>query len=105
LVPPPDDEHDCGWKVYAKAQEAKLAEMGEKIAALERRFLEKKSEKRKGSKLPPPIPPTVDPSAATKARTRTQEFQARLDTEIVPVAVPDAERTCAGCGGDKMRPV
>jgi hypothetical protein len=61
LVPPPDDDHDCGWKAYAKAQEAKLAEMGEKIAALERRFLEKKSEKRKGSKLPPPVPPTVDP--------------------------------------------
>ena len=26
LVPPPDDDHDCGWKVYAKAQDAKRAE-------------------------------------------------------------------------------
>lgn len=105
LVPPPDDEHDCGWKAYAKAQEAKLAEMGEKIAALERRFLEKKSEKRKGSKLPPPVPPTVDPAVATKARQRTQEFRARLDTEVVPVPVPDAQRTCADCGSATMRPV
>jgi transposase len=105
LVPPPDDEHDCGWKAYAKAQEAKLVEMGDKIAALERRFLDKKSEKRKASKLPPPVPPSPDPTAATTARKKTQEFQARLDTEIVSVPVPDAQRTCAGCGGDKMRNV
>ena len=25
LVPPGDDDHDCGWKAYAKAQESKLA--------------------------------------------------------------------------------
>ena len=105
LVPPPDDEHDCGWKAYAKAQEAKLAEMGDKIAALERRFLEKKSEKRKGTKLPPPVPPSPDPAAATAARQKTREFQARLDTEVVSVPVPDAQRTCAGCGGANMRNV
>lgn len=105
MVPPPDDEHDCGWKAYAKAQEAKLVEMSEKIAALERRFLEKKSEKRKGTKLPPPVPPKTDPAAAAKARAKTQEFQASLDTEIVPVPVPDAQRTCASCGSDKMRNV
>ena len=93
MVPPPDDEHDCGWKAYAKAQEQKLAELKEKLAALERRFLEKKSEKRKrGSKLPPPLPPKKNPVAAAEARARTQEFQSRLDTEIVPVPVPDAER-------------
>ena len=40
-------------QVYAKAQEAKLAEMSEKIAALDRHFLRKKSDKRKASKLPP----------------------------------------------------
>lgn len=105
MVPPRDDEHDCGWKAYAKAQESKLVEMGEKVAALERRFLEKKSEKRKGSKLPPPLPPKVDPAASATARKKTQEFQARLDTEVVPVPVPDAQRTCAGCGHAKMRNV
>jgi transposase len=105
LVPPPDDEHDCGWKAYAKAQEAKLVEMSEKIAALERRFLEKKSERRKRSKLPPPVPPKKDPAAAADARAKTQEFHARLDTEVVPVPVPDAKRTCAHCGNDKMRSV
>jgi len=28
-----DDEHDCGWKAYAKHQEAKLAEVQQKLAA------------------------------------------------------------------------
>jgi transposase len=105
LVPPPDDEHDCGWKAYARAQGAELAELKEKLAALERRFLEKKSEKRKSSKLPPPMTPKIDPAAAAAARAKTQEFQAGLDTEIVPVPVPAAERTCAQCGNDKMRNV
>jgi transposase len=105
LVPPSDDEHDCGWKAYAKAQDAKLVEMADRLAALERRLLEKKSEKRKGSKLPPPIVPKKDPAAAANARAKTEEFQARLDTELVPVPVPDAQRTCSHCGNEKMRNV
>ena len=105
MVPPPDEEHDCGWKAYAKALEAKLVEMSDKIDALERRFLEKKSEKRKSSKGPPPLPRTPDPGAATKAREETQAFRARLDTEIVPVPVPNGQRTCAGCGEGTMRSV
>jgi transposase len=105
LVPPPDDEHDCGWKAYAKAQNAELAELKEKLAALERRFLERKSEKRKGTKLPPPIPLKLDPTRAAKAREQTREFRARLETETVKVAVPDAQRTCASCGSEKMRQV
>jgi transposase len=105
LVPPPDDEHDCGWKAYAKAQEQKLVELSEKIIGLERRFLEKKSEKRKSSKLPPPLPPKKAPTAAAEARARTHEFQARIDTEHVHVPVPDAQRTCSACGNEKMRNV
>src|SRR5690606_23540967 len=34
LAPPPDDEHDCGWKAYAKAQEQKLDELTAKLAAV-----------------------------------------------------------------------
>lgn len=105
MAPPSDDEHDCGWKAYAKAQEEKLVELTEKIAALERRFLARKSERQKSSKLPPPLPPKKDPGAAANARARTQAFQAGLDTEIVPVPVPDAERTCGQCGNEKMRHV
>ena len=60
MAPPPDD-HDCGWKKYAEAQAAELALMKEKLEALERRVLGKKSERLKSSKLPPPLSPKSDP--------------------------------------------
>jgi hypothetical protein len=76
LTPPPDDEHDCGWKAYAKAQEEKLAELSAKLEALERLLANKKSERRKkGAKMPPPIPPK--PDAAAAAAKRKQNAQAR----------------------------
>jgi hypothetical protein len=37
LVPPDDDDHNCGWKAYAKAQDAKLAAVMARIEDLERR--------------------------------------------------------------------
>jgi len=57
LAPPDDDDHDCGWKTYAKAQDAKLALVMARLEDLERRAAGHKSEKRKTSKLPPPTPP------------------------------------------------
>jgi transposase len=105
LAPPPDD-HDCDWKAYAKAQDAKLAELSDKLAELERRFLAKKSERRKGTKLPPPIPPKSDPSAAAQKRSERAALRdAKLETEVVPVPVPKDDCTCAACGRSDMRRV
>jgi transposase len=104
---PPDDEHDCGWKAYAKAQDKKLAAMMTKLEALERRVAGHKSEKRKGAKLPPPIPPApADPKETAAKRAAAAELRdAKLVVEITPVAVPAAERSCTSCGNAKLRRV
>ena len=96
---PPDDDHDCGWKAYAAAQDQKLAELTEKLAALERRLFERKSERRPTSKLPPPLP------RQKRSREQTQQTReenaalrdASVQTEITPVAVE--HRNCPKCTG------
>jgi transposase len=104
--PPPDDDHDCGWKVYAKAQDEKLAEITAKLAELERRFLGKKSERRKPSKLPPPLPTTSDPAEARKKRDEARAMRdAKLETEEVAVPVSPDQCTCPECGNTKLRRV
>ena len=106
MVPPADDDHDCGWKAYAKAQDAKLAELTEKLVAIERRFLGKKSERRKASKMPPPVPPTSDPAATAKKRDDARALRnATVKTEVVAVPVPAAQCTCPKCGNSKLRSV
>jgi transposase len=108
LTPPPDDEHDCGWKAYAKAQEEKLAELTEKLEALERRLTDKKSERRKkGSKMPPPVPPQSDPAAAARKRKQNAlARQAKVQTETIQVPVPPQQACqCPECGSDKLRKV
>ena len=88
---PPPDEHDCGWKVYAKDQAAALADVREQLAEVKRRLFARKSEKRRATtKLPPPLPPDpVDPTttAATRATARAKR-RATMPTETVDVAVP-----------------
>ncbi len=105
MAPPDDDDdHACGWKAYAAAQDQKLSELTEKLAALERRLFDKKSERRPSSKLPPPLPKAK--------RTAEQARQARKDnaalrdasvtTEITPLTV--AEKDCPKCA-TPMHPV
>jgi len=102
---PPDDDHDCGWKAYAKAQEEKLQELTNKLEELERRFI-KKSERRKSSKLPPPLPPKVDPVAAAAKRARNAEqWEGSLTTEVVAVPVAEKDCVCPECGNTKLRRV
>ena len=99
---PPPDEHDCGWKDYAKEQAAVLAEVRDQLAEVKRLLYARKSEKRRATtKLPPPLPPDpIDPmtTAATRATARARR-RATMPTETVDVAVPDDERTCPRCPG------
>jgi transposase len=106
LTPPPDD-HDCGWKAYAKAQAAQLAELTAKLAEIERRFLGKKSERRQTGKMPPPLPPKkADPEqSAQKRRDAIELRETKLETEITPVPVPPNQCTCPACGNGQLRRV
>jgi transposase len=116
LVPPPDDdEHDCGWKAYAKAQESKLEEQNAKLAALteqmaelQRRLFGKKSERRKASKLPPPLlkERTSTASEVANKRAAAQALRdAKLETEVVQIPVPADDCSCPECGNPKLRRV
>ena len=106
MVPPPDDDHDCGWKAYAKAQDAKLTQVMARLADVERRFLDKKSERRRGTKLPPPTKTVAEPAKASKKRQEQAALRnAALETEITPVPVPKEACTCPQCGNAAMRRV
>jgi len=107
LAPPDDDDHDCGWKVYAKAQDKKLAAVMARIEDLERRAAGHKSERRKSSKLPAPLPPEKASSAdsAAKRAALAELRNANLDVEVTPVPVPADQRTCPTCENDKLRSV
>lgn len=106
MVPPDDDAHDCGWKAYAKAQDAKLAELSAQIAELQRRAYGKKSERRKPSKLPPPLPAKSTAAEATKKRADAHALrEAKVETEIVPLPVPRDQCTCPECGNTELRRV
>jgi transposase len=116
LVPPPDDEHDCGWKAYSAAQGAKLDEQNaklndltEKLAAvtakleeLSKRSKGHQSERRRRPKMPPPVPPKSDRAEAEKKRREAAEIRnTKLESEIIAVPVPPDACRCPTCGGDE----
>jgi len=107
LVPPDDDDHDCGWKAYAKQQDAKLAAVMARVEELERRAKGHKSEKRKSSKLPAPTPPEKPSAQAALAKRRAaaELRDAKLEVEITDVPVPEGQRTCAACENRDLRKV
>lgn len=113
LAPPPDDEHDCGWKAYAKAQDAKLTEMSEQLAAVTAKLTEIEqrrgthhSERRKRPKMPPPLTPKSDPAETEKKRRAAAELRStKVQTVIVAVPVPPEACKCPTCGGEKLRNV
>jgi transposase len=106
MAPPPDDDHECGWKVFAKDLVEKMGELEAKMAAMERRMLGPKSEK-----LPPMDREVrkqrpVDPAATQEKRRKNAELRAtRVETETVEHKVSDADRTCPKCNGTNLRPV
>ncbi len=116
MVPPPDDEHDCGWKAYSAAQAAKLDEQNsklneltEKLAVvtakldeLSKRSKGHRSERRRRPKMPPPVPPRSDSEETEKTRRANAEIRnTKLESEIIAVPVPPDACRCPTCGGDE----
>ena len=106
MVPPPDDEHECGWKGYAASLGEEMATMRAELDALKRRVLGPKSEKL------PPMDREVrkerpaDPAATQETRRKNAELRAtRVETDTVEHKVPAADRTCPRCNGTTFRPV
>ena len=89
--PPKDDDHECGWKAYAEAQERFLKEMSEQLESVQAQLAElkrarygKKSEKRKSPKMPPPVRPESDPqAAAAKRQHNAKQRDLACETEVV----------------------
>jgi hypothetical protein len=86
LTPPPDDDHDCGWKAYAKHQEAKLSELQQQLEAMKAKveqlaLLAKghKSERRKISKkMPPPVKAKPEPQETLDGHEARRACSRRL---------------------------
>lgn len=104
MAPPVDDDHDCGWKTYAKEQERQLASLTERLAALERMIHGKRSEKRKAVKVPPPLPKEPAPRAEQKEKrdALAKLRAARMETEVEKIAVASEARRCK-CGSTELR--
>jgi hypothetical protein len=104
VAPPSDDDHDCGWKTYAREQERELESLKDGLAALERLLHGKKSEKRKDVKLPPPLPKEITTRAAQRpTRDALAELRAtRMETEVEKVPVAAEARRCR-CGSSELR--
>ena len=99
---PPTKEHDCEWQAYAKSLEQKLDAVLQRVSQLEKHVVGPQSEKRKkAGKMPPPVPPAVDPGK----RAARRDERAGLETEIVPVPVPESARCCSSCGSGELKAV
>jgi len=108
-----DPDHRCGWRdeaerltVEHKRLAAEVEELRQKFASLERRLLGPKTEK-----MPPMAdevrrarPPSVDEAQARREENKRAR-EKKVETEIVPVPVPDEQRTCPSCGNAKLATV
>ena len=106
MAPPPNDDHECGWKTFATELSQEMVTMRAELDALKRQVLGPKSEKL------PPIDSEVrkqrpvDPAATQAKRRKNAELRAtRVETETIEHKVPEADRTCPKCNGTKLRPV
>lgn len=96
----PSKEHDCEWQAYAKTLEQKLETVMQRVAQLEKHVVGPQTEKRKRDGKMPPLAPAAKPPAKQPARRR-----AALETEVVPVPVPEAARCCTSCGSGDLKAV
>ncbi|MDQ3400841.1 MAG: IS66 family transposase [Chloroflexota bacterium] len=108
----PPDDHPCSWRDEAERlaaesaqRAAEIEELKQKLAALERRVLGPKSEKMPAmsgevAKKRPP-----DPELAKQRRRDAAAAKAKLETTVLDVPVPDADRVCTSCGNGDLKPV
>ncbi len=108
--PPPGDEHDCAWQEYAKALTKELDSTREQLDVLKAQFEElRRTVYGKKSEKMPPMDREVrrgqkaDQEQRIRARQANAALRAKtIKTEIQDVKVPDDQRHCPKCGGDKF---
>jgi transposase len=98
-------DHDCAFKEEADRLRAEVLDLREKFAALERRVLGPKSEKMPAMAGEVRKKRPVDPEEAKKRRRDNAAAKEKIETEVVPVPLPDAAKACPKCGKDHLKTV
>ena len=103
---PPDDsdkDHGCAWRDFAVHLQGEVQTLKAQVEVLARAFA-KKSEKT--GRLPKIARPPRTAEEAADRRTEQALLRAeRMETKQERVAVPEADKRCASCGGTSFRPV
>jgi hypothetical protein len=103
LVPPDDEEHECGFREYAKHLESKVDALRAEMEVLKRAFA-KRSEKGKRMPKVPRAPRTAQEEADRRTEQALLRSE-RLVTEEKTARVPDEQKKCHLCGGTTFRSV
>jgi len=93
VSPPPDDDHVCGWKAYAKHQELEVAQLKERLAVLEKLAFGKKSEmapKKASARLPPAVqsPPVPKEEVQAHRQALAALHASHRETDVERVVEP-----------------
>jgi transposase len=99
----PPDDHECGWKGYARQLEERLDHLTAQLEELKRHRYGRRSEKtapvaREVRKERPRSRDEV--TAERRAKAEARDAQVETITEKLPV--PDAERHCPACGNTEL---
>jgi transposase len=99
----PTVDHDCILKDFVVEQANRIAKLEHDLEQMKKALLGSRSEK---SKLPRPTPKTpTTPEQQQETRRANAAAKAEAPTVTVTHKVPDEERHCTACGGDKLTPL
>jgi transposase len=100
---PPDDEHECGFREYARHLESKVDALRAEMEVLKRAFAKRSEKSRKMPKVPrAPRTPQEEADRRTEQALLRAE---RLVTEEKTARVPEEKKKCHLCGGTTFRAV